>query len=72
MDNDELVRDPQVCREFGIVSMTMWRWDHDPDFGFPPPIYIRNRKYRRRSEIEAFKQRMIASSKNRGLTLSAG
>jgi hypothetical protein len=40
-DVGELVPDPQVCREFQITSMTLWRWDHDPDLKFPPPIRIR-------------------------------
>jgi hypothetical protein len=30
-----LVPDPQVCREFQITSMTLWRRDHDPELKFP-------------------------------------
>jgi hypothetical protein len=33
---DTLVPDPLVWREFGITSMTGWRWSNDPDLGFPP------------------------------------
>ena len=39
-DVDTLVPDPQVQREFGITSMTLWRWTNDPLLGFPPPIKI--------------------------------
>jgi hypothetical protein len=33
---------------------TLWRWDHDPDMGFPKPIRIRGRKYRDEAELDAF------------------
>jgi predicted DNA-binding transcriptional regulator AlpA len=59
---DELVPDPEVCREFSISAMTLWRWDRDAALKFPPPVRIRKRKYRRRHEIEAFKRRMLAEA----------
>jgi hypothetical protein len=55
---DTLVPDPQVAREFGITSMTLWRWDHDPSLNFPPPTYIRKRKFRSRKALEKYKQRL--------------
>jgi hypothetical protein len=58
--NDALVPDAVVCAEFSITSMTLWRWDRDPDLGFPRPIYIRRRKFRSRSLLEKFKKRMLA------------
>src|SRR5262249_2389355 len=61
---DELVPDPVVWREFGVTSMTLWRWTRDLELGFPPAIKIGNRKnshnFRSRRALEAFKQRMIA------------
>jgi predicted DNA-binding transcriptional regulator AlpA len=59
---DELVPDPEVCREFSITSMTLWRWDHDPELRFPPPVRIRKRKFRSRRALEAFKQQMLAGA----------
>ena len=56
---DELVPDPTVWREFGISSMTGWRWTRDPELNFPPPIKIRNRCFRSRRALEAFKERML-------------
>lgn len=56
---DQLVPDPQVWREFGITSMTGWRWTNDPELGFPPPIKIRTRCFRSRRAIEAFKQALM-------------
>jgi hypothetical protein len=58
-DYDELVPDPTVWREFGVSSMTGWRWTRDADLDFPPPIKIRNRCFRSRREIEQFKNRMM-------------
>jgi predicted DNA-binding transcriptional regulator AlpA len=56
---ETLVPDPQVVREFGICSMTLFRWTRDPKLGFPQPVKINGRCYRSRREIEEFKQRML-------------
>jgi hypothetical protein len=58
-DVDDLVPDPQVRREFHITPMTLWRWDHDPELNFPPPVRIRKRKFRSRSGLDNFKQRLL-------------
>jgi hypothetical protein len=62
---DELVPGPQVEREFGVTSMTIWRWDRDSKLGFPPAIRINGRTYRSRQMLEAFKQRLIAQALKR-------
>jgi hypothetical protein len=59
---DEFVPDSQVVREFGITSMSLWRWDEDPALqrmGWPPAVYIRRRKFRSRRALEEFKAQMI-------------
>jgi hypothetical protein len=56
---DSLVPDPVVCSEFGVTSMTLWRWTRDSDLSFPPAIVIRNRNFRSRKQLEAFKERML-------------
>jgi len=56
---DRLVPDRLVCDEFSITPMTLWRWDNDPDLQFPSATKIRNRNYRSRRELEAFKARML-------------
>jgi hypothetical protein len=56
---DELVPDPQVCREFNVSAMTLWRWDRDPALNFPARISIRGRNFRSRKQIEAFKRRLL-------------
>jgi len=56
---DELVPDPRVKREFGISSMTLWRWTHDPTLKFPPAIKIRGRSFRSRQLLEEFKAELL-------------
>jgi len=62
IEQDQFVPDPQVCKEFGITAMTLWRWDRDPDLGFAPRIQIRGKNYRSRQLLEKFKQRMVAKA----------
>lgn len=60
---DQLVPDSQAARELGGVSaVTMWRWTKNEALGFPKQIKINGRNYRKRSELEAFKQRMAETS----------
>jgi hypothetical protein len=64
-DIDHLVPDPEVAREFGVTTMTMWRWDHDEAkaaLGWPPKIKNGDRNYRSRNQLEAFKKNLIATS----------
>jgi len=56
---DTLVPDPQICAEFGVSAMTLWRWDRDPELQFPARISIRGRNFRSRKEIEKFKARLL-------------
>jgi hypothetical protein len=59
---DSMVPDPVVFAEFGITPMTGWRWDHDPalsELGWPPPVKIRERKFRSRTQLERFKANML-------------
>jgi hypothetical protein len=56
---DQLVPDPVVWKELGVTPMTLWRYTHDPELDFPPPIKIRNRNFRSRLLLEAFKSRML-------------
>jgi hypothetical protein len=57
-EDDPFVPDPVVCKEFGVTSMTLYRWDHDPAKaaqGWPVKYRIGNRNYRLRSELETYK-----------------
>lgn len=57
------IPDTDVCKRYGITPMTLWRWDHDPDMGFPKPIRLgKRRKYRVLSELEAWERARAAKS----------
>ena len=63
MSEDHLVPDRQARAELGGISaMSLWRWDHRPELGFPPAIRLNGRKYRSRLALDAFKQRLIAQA----------
>lgn len=63
---EQLVPDSQAAMELGGVSaVTMWRWTKNETLGFPKQIKINGRNYRKRSELEAFKQRMTETSMER-------
>jgi predicted DNA-binding transcriptional regulator AlpA len=59
---DELVPDPVLQRELNICAMSLWRWTRDTRLAFPRAVKIRNRNYRLRCEIEAWKTRMMRSA----------
>lgn len=69
-DFDTLTPGWKVREGFGISEMTEHRWDQDErleELGWPPPIWIRNRKYRSTRMLQAFVERMIKESiANRG------
>jgi predicted DNA-binding transcriptional regulator AlpA len=57
-----LLPDPKVCERYGVTPMTLWRWDHDPALEFPPPIRIKNRKYRNVGKLEAWERKRVAKT----------
>ena len=54
-----LVPDPQVWKEFGVSSMTLFRWSRNPKLNFPPAVKINGRNFRSRRLIEDFKARLL-------------
>lgn len=53
----------QVCRRYGGISdMTLWRWMHDADLGFPQPTYINKRRYWSAPDLEAFDARRTVAA----------
>ncbi|MBR1296658.1 hypothetical protein [Bradyrhizobium sp. AUGA SZCCT0042] len=59
---DQLVPDPIIAKEFYTTLMGIYRWTHDANLGFPPPIKIRNRNFRSRRAIEEFKAKMMRAA----------
>ena len=63
----KLITDARVRERFGKSQRTIDRWSQDPALGFPPPVYIRGRKFRDIGAIEAFEARLIASATRGGM-----
>lgn len=51
--------------------MSIFRWDADPTLGFPRAVVIRNKKYRFRDELEAFKANLVELTASGAATTSA-
>jgi len=60
----KLIPDPQVCKRYGIHTMTLHRWDHDPHLNFPKPVHIRKRKYRAAEELDAVDEAQAAAPRS--------
>ena len=58
----QLVPDMIVRGEFSISAMGLHRWLRDASLSFPRPVIVRGRRYFWRSEIELFKDRLIAEA----------
>jgi hypothetical protein len=57
---DQLLPDPKVAERYGVSPRTLPRWDADAELGFPPRIKIRDRNYRRLSQLLAWERRRAA------------
>jgi hypothetical protein len=59
---EELLPDPLVAKRYNVSTRTLPRWDADPGLGFPPPIRIKDRKYRRMSDLVKWERKRAARS----------
>ena len=48
----KLLPDRLVAERYNVTTRTLARWDETPDLNFPPPIYIRRRRYREIEELD--------------------
>lgn len=44
-DTRKYLTGPEVERRYSISRMTVYRWQHDEEMGFPKPLVINRRKY---------------------------
>jgi hypothetical protein len=58
--NKQLLPDSKVRERYSVSAQTIWRWDHNPELGFPRPIRINGRKYRDQAELDKFDARHAA------------
>lgn len=52
--NPEYLPARRVWERYGVSQMTLWRWLHDADMGFPRPVYLGRFRYWRIAELEAW------------------
>jgi predicted DNA-binding transcriptional regulator AlpA len=52
---DRFLSGPEVCRRYGVVEMTIWRWLNDDDYAdleFPQPAFrVRDRRFWREQDL---------------------
>ena len=63
-DDDQLIPDPKVAKQFGVTTRTIDRWDEDPELDFPKAVEINGRKYRRSNEIRVFQRAHLRSARS--------
>jgi hypothetical protein len=47
-----LIADRRVAGRYDVSVRTLARWDETPGLGFPPPVYIRDRRYRELAKLD--------------------
>jgi hypothetical protein len=66
-----LIADRRVAERYDVSVRTLARWDETPGLGFPPPVYIRDRRYRELVKLDewdrANARKAAAQTKPRGV-----
>jgi hypothetical protein len=57
---NRIIPDRRVCSRYEVTTRTLARWDANPALGFPRPIVINGRKYRREDELEVWERGRVA------------
>jgi hypothetical protein len=55
-----------VSERYRVCTKTIDRWSQDPELGFPPVIWIRNRRFRDVAALDAWDQRMLLKAAKAG------
>jgi hypothetical protein len=53
-----LIADRRAAERYGVSVRTLARWDETPGLDFPPPVYIRDRRYRELARLEVWDRAM--------------
>ena len=56
--DEDLIPDRLVKEIFSVTRQTLWRWENDPELGFPQPVRVKRQKARKVGELRAFRARM--------------
>lgn len=49
-----LLPDRLVAERYDCTVRTLERWDEKPELGFPPPVYVRRRRFRVIAKLDAW------------------
>lgn len=60
--NRKYLTGPQVEQRYQRTRMTIYRWENDPEMGFPKPIVINGRKYHEETQLDAWDQARICGA----------
>lgn len=61
MDNSEnYLTAPQVRKRYSVTDMSLWRWQKNPDLGFPTPLVINRRRYWREHDLIEWERKQAA------------
>ena len=47
-----LIPDRRAAERYGVHIRTLARWDAAANLGFPPPVYLRGRRYRELAALD--------------------
>jgi predicted DNA-binding transcriptional regulator AlpA len=53
-DGSKYLTRPQVQKRYHRTRMTIYRWENDPNMGFPKPIVINGRTYHEETQLDDF------------------
>ena len=60
-ENPVMIGTAATRRRYDDISpTTFWRWQRDPDLGFPKAMVVAGRKYFRLTDLEAWEQAQLA------------
>jgi hypothetical protein len=57
-----LIPEGKVAKRYGVCKRTLLRWDEQAELGFPPLVYINDRKYRDSEQLDAFDAARVRAS----------
>jgi predicted DNA-binding transcriptional regulator AlpA len=60
--SDSMLPAAQVWKRYGKTDRTLDRWLKDEALGFPRPVVIRNRRYFKEAELQAWERAQASKS----------
>lgn len=59
-DTETYLTAPQVRKRYNVTDMSLWRWQKNPDLGFPAPMVINRRRYWRECDLVEWERKQAA------------